>query len=323
MSNFSASGILGFDHVDFAVTDLEKVTPLFLRLGFEKAGVRELKERGLRSILFVQNDLFVIASQSSLKTDPLAKFAEAHGDGIYQITFRCKDAMTAFEIALQRGALMADGPKTISREHGEVHFASIKTIGDVRHGFVSRSGTLFAEGFEIPVRTQSEGTGLKHLDHFGGVVAPEALAEWTQFYEQVLGLTVRPDHPFTVLESPDGAVKLTLNDNLVSPHSAQEFFDVNHGAGIQHLAFNVAQLPPTIKALRKAGLPFVSAEAGFYQEAAEHLSAQGNLAEFENLGIFPFRDGLQQSYTTNVLGPAFFEFVQRNGSPGYGEPIYS
>ncbi len=305
MSDYFALGILGFDHVEFAVADLEKVSPLFLRMGFEKAAVRELKDRNLRSVLFSQNQITVVLTQSTSlgpqKTDSISKFVEAHGDGLYQITFRCKDAMTAFELAVQRGALMADGPKTISRDFGQVHFASIKAFGDVRHGFISREGSLFSEGFELPFRSQNEGGGLTEIDHIGSVIPQANLADWLQFYQQVFGLKASPlvaDGPESpkALESPDGAIKMTFNQSLIAANQVQDFLDVNHGAGVQHLALASTEMAQSLQKLKKGGVAL--------------LTTADNP-----------QNALAQVYSQNVIGPFFFEFIQRNSGVGFGTPV--
>ena len=96
MSGFESLKITGFDHLEFAVSDLERAAEPYLRLGFEKTGSREILERKLRSYLMVQNNISILLSQSTLATDPVARFVATHGDGVISVAFHCEDAVSAW-----------------------------------------------------------------------------------------------------------------------------------------------------------------------------------------------------------------------------------
>ncbi len=333
MADFNALGISGLDHIEFAVADLEKASEVYLRMGFEKSAVRELKDRHLRSYLFTQNQVAVVVSQALSKTDPIAKFVEAHGDGLYQLAYRCKDATTAFEAAIQRGASMAEGPRTSTRDFGQVQSASIRSFGDVRIGFVTREGTLFGEGFEIPFRAQNAGVGLKDFDHVTINVEQGRLEEWSTFCENVFGLKntravdlqdSQAGAYLKVMESPDGAMRLVLNESNGQPSAVQEFLDVNHGAGVQHVGLTSDDIVSTVQAMKKGGIPFwPAAGPAYYSELAQRLPQLAqSVPDLESLSILA--DGnpqgyLLQIYSRHLVGPFLYEVIQRKGHDGYGE----
>ncbi len=337
MADYNSLGILGIDHVEFAVGDIEKASEIYLRMGFEKSAVRELKDRGLRSYLFTQNQIAIVVSQSLSKTDPVSRFVEAHGDGLYQLAYRCKDATTAFEAAIQRGAQMAEGPRTSTRDFGQVQSASIRSFGDVRIGFVTREGTLFGEGFEIPFRAQNAGVGLMSFDHVAINVEQGKLDEWAGFCESVFGLknTRVSDLPtdqsgsyLKVMESPDGQMRWVLNESNGQPSIVQEFLDVNHGAGVQHICLSTEGIVPTVQALKKAGIPFWSAiSPNYYTALPQRLpQLEESIGELESLSILANGNAkgyLLQIYSGNLVGPFLYEIIQRKGHDGYGEGNFS
>ncbi len=333
MADYIALGILAFDHIEFAVHDLEKASEWYLRMGFEKSAVREIKERGLRSYLFTQNQIAIVLSQSQQKSDVIFKFVEAHGDGLCQVGFRCKDATTAFEIAVQRGAEVAEGPKTSSRDFGQVNSASIKAFGDVRHTFVSREGTLFGEGFEIPFRAQNTGFGLQAIDHITSNVAHGQLEGWGEYYERIFGLKNTSSVPpkgeavtrdSMAMESPDGVIKMLLNEPTEDDAQVQDFLDINHGPGVQHVALTSNQLIASLNSLKKSGVPFLGAPSpAYYQEVSERVpQLEESLADLENLSILiggGAKGYLLQVYSGQLVGPFGYEFIQRKGDANFGK----
>src|SRR3989338_5789659 len=144
MSNsYSQLGIEGVDHLEFAVADLESVSQLYSRLGFEKMAVREIGQRQLRSILIGQGEVRIVLSRSQLTTDPVSQFVSTHGDGIMAIAFRCDNTVTALETTVSRGATLLSAPMKVARDFGQIEKASIRTVGDVQHTFIQRCGSLF------------------------------------------------------------------------------------------------------------------------------------------------------------------------------------
>lgn len=332
MSDFDALKIIGFDYVEFAVGDLEKSLSLYLHMGFEKAGTREIHERKLKSYRLVQNDINIILSHSTDPKDAVAKFHHAHGDGICCVAFRCEDAVSALEIAVSRGAEVVESPRTYQKDFGSVTQASIKAFGDVRHAFISRTGNLFAEGFDVPYKITSRGFGLMGIDHVTNNVAKGEMDQWAKYYEQIFGLkntryfdihTERTGLYSKVMESPNGVIKMPVNEPSEDASQIQEFLDMNHGAGVQHLALTTNNISETLVKLKKEGLEFLSVPRTYYDEVPKRVpNIKENLKELADLDILvdgSERGYLLQIFTKNVVGPFFYEVIQRRGDNGFGE----
>lgn len=333
MSNsFDALKIQDFDHLEFAVQNLDEAAKLYLRFGFEKAATREILERKLKSYLMVQNNVAIVLSHSALSTDPIAKFVATHGDGVFSVAFRCDDAVSALEVAVNRGAKRAEAPRAYQRNGGAVQQASIHTFGDVRHTFISRTGGIFAEGFDNPVKAQNRGFGLERIDHITSNVSKGDRVTWTKFYEDVFGLqnvrffdihTARTGLYSTVMMSPNGVIKMPFNEPTEDASQIQEFLDINHGPGIQHVAIQTGDICSTLRPLRKEGIRFLEVPPTYYEAIPGRVpNVSESLSTLAELGILVDGDSkgyLLQIFTENLVGPFFYEVIQRKGNDGFGE----
>jgi 4-hydroxyphenylpyruvate dioxygenase len=101
-----------------------------------------------------------------------------------------------------------------------------------------------------------------------------------------------------------------------------------NGEGIQHIALLTDDLFASVDRLRGAGVPVMTAPpATYYEMLAERLPGHGEEAkELQSRGIL--LDGtteggarrlLLQIFSETLLGPVFFEFIQRKGDEGFGE----
>lgn len=331
MSDFDALGITDFDHLEFAVSDLEKASELYSRMGFERIAERELFERKLRSCLFVQNNIFIVLSHSTDHEDFVARYVSAHGDGVCSVGFGCENAVSAFEITLSRGAQSFLPPKSHRRDFGEVEQASIRAFGDVQHTFVSRRGNLFLEGFELPIAAKISGNSLEKIDHITTNVEKGRMDFWADYYEKIFGLknTRFFDTHTTktglskVMQSPNGVIKMPFNEPSPGQSQIQEFIDIHHGPGVQHVALFTHDILRSVRSLRK-NITFLDAPPQTYYEILPERvpNVAENLSELRELAILVDGDKegyLLQLFTQNVVGPFFYEIIQRKGNNGFGE----
>jgi 4-hydroxyphenylpyruvate dioxygenase len=330
MDRFEALKISGFDHVEIAVADLDKASQVYLKLGFEKAGSREILERQLHSLLFVQNQTSILLSQSALRSDPVARFVSLHGDGVYNIAFRCEDAVSTLDAVANRGADVVETPKSYRRDFGAVNSASIRVFGDVRYSFVTREGNLFAEGFDVPIKSPRKLPGLLRIDHFACAIEPAQLDAWLAFHEKVLGLREAPgragdDRVYRqVLQSPGGELRFPVAEPGPNRRHVQEYLDVNHGPGVSHLALLADNLIACLRTMKREGLvfPFSPTPEAYHDLNRRVPQLAEDPAELAELGIQVESDPrgyLLQAFTQPVMGAFFLEILQRNGGPSLGE----
>src|SRR5260370_32301844 len=99
-----------------------------------------------------------------------------------------------------------------------------------------------------------------------------------------------------------------------------------HGGGTQHRAPATADIYRTVDVLRRHGVAFQDTPDTYYENVAARVPGHREpLAELRSRRILI--DGnpekgeglLLQIFTQNVIGPIFFEIIQRKGNEGFGE----
>ena len=182
--------------------------------------------------------------------------------------------------------------------------------------------------------------GLKLIDHLTHNVYRGRMAYWADFYEKLFnfreiryfdiqgeytGLTSK------AMTAPDGRIRIPLNEESAKGSGQiEEFLMQFNGEGIQHIALRSDDLLATIDSLSMAGVPLMTAPNDVYYEMLEErLPGHGQaVSELQTRGILldgSTKDGkprlLLQIFSETLLGPVFFEFIQRKGdySDGFGE----
>ena len=164
------------------------------------------------------------------------------------------------------------------------------------------------------------------------------MAHWSGFYERIFGF--REIRYFDIkgeytgltsraMTAPDGRIRVPLNEEgQAGGGQIEEFLRAYNGEGIQHIAFSCDDLLATWDRLRTAGTRFMTPPpATYYEMLAERLPGHGEpVGELQSRGILldgKTGDGpprlLLQIFSETVIGPVFFEFIQRKEDDGFGE----
>ena len=131
------------------------------------------------------------------------------------------------------------------------------------------------------------------------------------------------------LTAPDGKIRIPLNEEASQgTGQIEEFLMAYNGEGIQHIALICDDLIAALDALKARGVPFMTAPPATYYEMLEgrlpdhgqpvdDLQARGILLDGTTEGGKPRL--LLQIFSETLIGPLFFEFIQRKGDDGFGE----
>jgi 4-hydroxyphenylpyruvate dioxygenase len=255
------------------------------------------------------------------------------------MAFRVKDAHFAYDRALELGAQPLDMPTGPM----ELRLPSIKGIGGAPLYLIDRFGegtSIYDIDFDFidGVDRHPKGHGLKIIDHLTHNVYRGRMAYWSGFYERIFnfrefryfdikgeytGLTSR------AMTAPDGKIRIPLNEEASkSTGQIEEFLMKFNGEGIQHIALLAHDLLAAVDSLRTAGVSLMTApSATYYEMLDERLPNHGeNANALQARGILldgTTEDGKQrlllQIFSQTLLGPVFFEFIQRKGDDGFGE----
>ena len=324
-------GTAGFEFVEFTSPEPEALKSLFESLGFTAVG----KHRSKNVLRFRQGDINFILNMEP-EGQP-ADFREAHGPSANAMAFRVRDAAKALSMAVERGATPVVGRVGPM----ELNIPAIEGIGGTNLYLVDRFGA--AEIYDVdflPIpgaaeKEEANGVGLTYLDHLTHNVVRGGMARWAEFYERVFNF--REIRYFDIegkatglfskaMTSPDGNIRIPLNESQDEQSQIEEFLRDYKGEGIQHLAFGTDDIFATVETLRARGVKFQVTPASYYElldarvvghgEDTARLKAQNILldgAPTEGQGL------LLQIFTENQVGPIFFEIIQRKGNEGFGE----
>jgi len=326
-------GLMGFEFVEFASPTPGTLEPLLEQLGFSLVA----KHRSKDVLLYRQGGInFIVNCEPK---SAAAYFAAEHGPSACGLAFRVKDSHHAYARALALGAQ----PVEIPTGPMELRLPAIRGIGGAPLYLIDR----FEEGRAIydidfafldGVDRHPVGHGLTLIDHLTHNVYRGRMAYWAGFYEKLFnfrelryfdikgeytGLTSR------AMTAPDGRIRIPLNEESGrGSGQIEEFLMQYNGEGIQHVALITDDLIATLDSLQMAGVPLMSAPNEVYYEMLdERLPGHGQpVSELRSRGIL--LDGtteggkprlLLQIFSQPVLGPVFFEFIQRKGDEGFGE----
>jgi 4-hydroxyphenylpyruvate dioxygenase len=326
-------GLDGFEFIEFSAPEKGLLEPVFERMGFSRIARHRSKDVDL----WRQGEINLIANYEP--KSPAAYFAAEHGPSACGMAFRVKNARLAYDEAIARGAEPVEtrtGPM-------ELRLPAIRGIGGAMIYLVDRYGdalSIYDIDFDyLPgVDRNPVGAGFKIIDHLTHNVYGGRMAHWGGFYERVFnfreiryfdikgeytGLTSR------AMTAPDGKIRIPLNEEgKAGGGQIEEYLRAYNGEGIQHIAFSCDDLPACWDRLKALGTPFAPPPPkAYYDMLEERLPGHGEPVDaLQSRGILldgSTQDGdprlLLQIFSQTMIGPVFFEFIQRKKDEGFGE----
>ncbi|QJR16164.1 4-hydroxyphenylpyruvate dioxygenase [Usitatibacter palustris] len=329
-------GTDGFEFVEYTAPNPEQLGTLFEQMGFTAVAHHRSKD----VILYRQGRVNFIVNR---EPDSFAQsFARVHGPSACAFAIRVKDAAHAYKRAIELGAKPYHGPVGPM----ELNIPAIRGIGDSLIYLIDRypgnntNLSIYDVDF-VPfdgVDQEPEGAGLIEVDHLTHNVYPNRMDVWAQFYEKLFnfreiryfdikgkktGLTSR------ALTSPCGKIRIPINEPADQKSQIQEYLDAYHGEGIQHIALSTANIYTTVEELREKSVKFLDTPETYYERVDSRVKGHGEdlarlrrnriLIDGEGMDKDHHEDKLLQIFTETVIGPIFFEIIQRKGNQGFGE----
>ena len=330
MTDTNPMGTDGFEFVEYTAPDTTALAQLFETMGFTAVA----RHRSKDVTLYRQGEInFIINAEP----DSFAQsFARVHGPSACAIAFRVKDAAAAFRRAVSLGAKPFEGRVGPM----ELNIPAIHGIGDSLIYLVDRYGedTIYDVDFRpLPGAEQNPaGAGLTTIDHLTHNVYRGRMDIWSGFYEKLFNF--REIRYFDIegkltglkskaMTSPCGKIRIPINESSDDKSQIQEYLEAYRGEGIQHIALSTSDIYDTVAQLAKIGVTFMDPPPDtYYEMLPDRLPGHGeDIAALRKLGVLidgaPTDDGgiLLQIFTSTVIGPIFFEVIQRKGDEGFGE----
>lgn len=326
-------GLDGFEFVEFASPDPKILEKVFTLLGFSEVA----RHRSKDVTLWRQGGInFIINNEKNSKA---YYFAREHGPCACGMAFRVRDAHKAYNRALEQGA----EPVEIETGPMELRLPAIKGIGGATVYLIDRyeDGTSIYDidfNFIDGVERHPEGCGFDVIDHLTHNVYRGRMQYWADYYEKLFNFReiryfdIKGKHTGLLskaMTAPDGKIRIPLNEEASKgTGQIEEYLMDFNGEGIQHIAFSCDNLIECWDRLQEQGIEFMTAPpATYYEMLEERLPGHGEpIDELQSRGIL--LDGttegdeprlLLQIFSANMVGPSFFEFIQRKEDDGFGE----
>ncbi len=323
------AGTDGFEFVEFAHEDPQTLRDQFIMMGYTH--VANHKSRAVE--LWKQGDISYL-----LNAEPgthAARFVAEHGPCAASMCWRVKDAQHAFDHAVGKGAKPYDGPGKV------MDVPAIIGIGGSLIYFIDdyRTQSPYNTEFEWIAKANPTGVGFYYLDHLTHNVFKGNMDVWFKFYgdlfnfHQIRFFDIQGKHSglfSRALTSPCGRIRIPINEDRGETGQIVEYLKRYKGEGIQHIAVGAHDIYPAVDAIHANGLRFMPKPPESYyamskdrvaghEEPLEQMAKHGILIDGEGVMDGGETRILLQIFSKTMIGPIFFEFIQRKGDDGFGE----
>ena len=323
------AGTDGFEFVEFAHPDPNELRTLFAKMGYTHTATHKTKAIEL----WQQGDITYV-----LNAEPdshAAGFIEEHGPCAPSMAWRVVDASHALRHAVSLGAEEYTGPgKTMD-------VPAIVGIGGSLIYFIDQyfDTSPYNDAFDWLTESKPEGVGFWYLDHLTHNVFKGNMDVWFRFYGDLFNFKeIRffdIEGKFTglfsrALTSPCGKIRIPINEDRGETGQIVNYLKRYKGEGIQHIAVGARDIYAATDAIYDKGIRFMPPPPATYydlskdrveghEEPLDAMKKHGILIDGEGVVDGGETKILLQIFSKTVIGPIFFEFIQRKGDDGFGE----
>ncbi|MYD42280.1 MAG: 4-hydroxyphenylpyruvate dioxygenase [Gammaproteobacteria bacterium] len=316
----------GLEFIEFTAAETQVLEDALIQLGF--VCVADHNHKNVR--LYRQNSInFIVNGEGhSLASD----YATAHGPSSNALAFRVPNVTDALQSAREMGL------EVIASTAGpmELNIPAVRGVGDALIYLVDRYGATSIYDIDFTFRTGVERMPygwLQDIDHVTQNVRCGELVKHTDFYKRTFGFcelqtfNIHGKHSgldSVALISSCGRIKIPINEPTDPKSQIAEFLDIHHGGGVQHIALTTSDIFEAVKACRANGTVFQSTPSTYYHNLhSRHIGHNENVEQLMKHNVLidgnPDDGILLQIFTRDMIGPLFFELIQRKGNRGFGE----
>lgn len=317
----------GVSFIEFATRgdEADKLEALLATLGFAPSGTHRNKAVSLWS----QGGVRIVLNK---ETEGHAATAfNARGTTVCDIGLRVEDA----QAVVDRAGALGIAPFSQPIGPGEMDIPAIRGLsGSVLHFIDEGTGLEHVWQVEFGQSETPAGAGITGIDHIAQTMSYEDMLSWTLFYTSVFDMrksamvdVFDPDGLVRsqVVESPDGALKITLNGADSHRTLAGRFLSETFGASVQHVALATDDIFSTLTDMTARGFEPLPMPQNYYDDLAARFDiAPDLLARMQALNVLYDHDekgAFFQCYSKAFAGGLFFEILQRDpGYTGFGAP---
>ncbi len=323
------AGTDGFEFVEFAHENPDELRTLFAKMGYQHTATHKTKAIEL----WQQGDItYVINNEPGSQA---RRFVDLHGPCAPSMGWRVVDAQHAFDHAIAKGATPYMG------DDKTMDVPAIEGIGGSLIYFIDQyyEENPYNDEFNWVAKTHPEGVGFHYLDHLTHNVHKGNMDVWFKFYGDLFGFKeIRffdIEGKFTgllsrALTSPCGRIRIPINEDRGETGQIVEYLKRYNGEGIQHIAVGAHDIYDATDEIASRGIKFMKGPPDTYydlsktrvaghKEPIDRMKKHGIMIDGEGVVGGGETRVLLQIFSKTVIGPIFFEFIQRKGDDGFGE----
>jgi 4-hydroxyphenylpyruvate dioxygenase len=319
--------VTGVEFIEFAANDEEApaLGTMLAALGF----VPTAKHRRKAVTRWQQGGINIVVN---CEPDGLAhSFDAVHGASVCALGFKVQNVPAA----LERAEHLAIPRFMQAVRPDELKMPSVKGVGGSLIYFIE-DGTesdVWEHEFTQPAACDvaPRSLSLERTDHIAQTMQYEEFLSWLLYYVALFNVSKTPQIEIAdtlglvqsqAVESPDRALRITLNGSMAAQTLSARFIQHYMGAGVQHLAFVTADIFAAADAAAANGLPMLEIPRNYYEDIEAKFGLEPDLvARLARLNILYDRDGNAeyfQFYSRAFAKRVFFEIVERRGYEAYG-----
>ncbi len=329
ISHDNPAGTDGFEFVEYASPNPDELREVFSKMGYTH--VANHKTKAIE--LWQQGDITYVLNYD--KDSFAAGFVEEHGPCAPSMGWRVVDAEKALAHAVANGGEEYKGTGKV------LDVPAIMGIGGSLLYFVDQYYDTSPYNWEYDWIAQSkpQGVGLYYLDHLTHNVFKGNMDKWFKFYGDLFNFSeIRffdIEGKFTglfsrALTSPCGRIRIPLNEDRGETGQIVAYLKKYNGEGIQHIAVGAQNIYDATDEIAENGLRFMPPPPATYYdlsksrvvghaEPLDRMKKHGILIDGEGVVDGGETRILLQIFSKTVIGPIFFEFIERKGDDGFGE----
>ncbi len=324
------AGTDGFEFVEFAADDPHQLESLFSSLGLTKYAQHKTRDVSL----WRQGQInFIINAEPNSHA---AQFVSKHGPSATAMGFRVKDAAKA------KKHVLAAGAKAVVENKNSWVAADIPVIYGIGESLLYLidqydDNSIYSDFTVLNPNSDENSVGLTYIDHLTHNVFQGNMDKWAEFYIKLFNF--RQIRYFDIsgkqtglvsraMSSPCNKIRIPLNESSDDKSQIAEYLEAYHGEGIQHIALGTTDIYDSIEQMRANGRKFMKVPDTYFRlldtrfpdhgEPLERMRKNKILMDGEAVKDNKW-ELLLQIFTTTVIGPIFFEIIQRKGNEGFGE----
>lgn len=318
----------GIEFIEFSSEDPKNLDQLFKAFGFSKTMTNKEKKVDL----YRQNDIVFLLNHEPQSFG--TNFYKKHGPCVSAMGWKFEDNDFAMNGAVERGATQA---QNVDYQMDGKDMKAIMGIGESLIYFVDnyKDTDMYEKmGFEkLENPEMVKDLGFHLVDHLTNNVEQGTMAKWSDFYKDVFGFYevryfdikgAKTGLTSYALRSADGSFCIPINEGTEAKSQINEYLEEYKGPGVQHIALLTSDIITSVDTLTKSGnVETLDIDNEYYAEVFDRVpNVTEDHKRLQDLQILVDGDEegyLLQIFTKNIIGPIFFEIIQRKNHLAFGE----